>query len=593
MRYAVLDFETRAIAPRPDYPPVPVSFALRLPGREPRFYSWGHPSGNNCTYDEARATLATLLDRKLPIVFHNAKFDLAVMDERMGLQVPGWDLIHDTMILAHLSNPYEPTFALKPMAEKHLSLPPAERDAVRDWLIEHGVCRPNDKQWGAHIAEAPGDLVGAYAIGDVDRTALLFDKLHEDVTKRGMTAAYDRERALIPLLHANEKHGLRVALGSLEADYLVYSDAMARAEDWLRGRLGVPDLNLDANQQMAAALERAGIVTDFAMTATGKPSVSKATLTKDKFSDERVYQVLGYRNRLQTCLGTFMGPWLETARKNGRIYTSWRQLGAVTGRQSSTPNFQNLIKSWRGFDMPEGFPVLPLLRRYILPDEGDVLIGADYSGQEVRVAAHYEAGSLREAYVENPKLDPHQFVVETIERLTGTRYDRHTCKTALFSWFYGAGVRTMADRLDCSEDSARMIRNALFMALPGIRDMDAELKQLARCNEPFTTLGGREYYCEPPKMIDGRIVSWEYKLLNYLIQGSSADMTKAAMLRYDSCRQHGRLLLTVHDELVLSVPAEHADTEARILTDAMENAMPMSIPLIAETKMGHNFAEMK
>ena len=595
MNVVTIDFETTAVAPRPEFPPRPVGVAIKLPGAPARYYGWGHPTNNTASFQDAVHALEEAINTGLPVVAHNTKFDLAVLEERMGIALPPAARLHDTMILAHLSNPYEPSFALKPLADKHLGMPPTERDAVQAWLIENGVVRSTDKQWGAYISMAPGDLVGAYAIGDVDRTEALFHKLYADVEARAMLDAYDRERFLIPVLHANEKHGVRVDLQKLGADHAIYTEAMTKAEEWLRVRLGNPALNLDADFQMAEALRTNGIVTDFALTATGKPSVSKATLTKDKFSDQQVYQAMGYRNRLQTALNTFMGPWLRTARINGRIYTSWRQLGAVTGRQSSTPNFQNVVKRWAGFTHPDfmDVPALPLLRSYILPDEGEVLVAADYAGQEVRVAAHYECGGLQQAYIDDPKLDPHAFVQQTIKKLTGTEYSRDVCKTALFTWFYGGGNATMAERLDCTLLEAKQVRGGMLMALPGIKEMDAELKALARVNEPFRTLGGREYFCEPPKLIDGQIRSWEYKLLNYLIQGSSADMTKAAMLRYSQTRVHGKLLLSIHDELILSVPEEHVVSESAILIEAMENAMILSIPLIAEPKTGPSLAELR
>jgi DNA polymerase I len=94
-------------------------------------------------------------------------------------------------------------------------------------------------------------------------------------------------------------------------------------------------------------------------------------------------------------------------------------------------------------------------------------------------------------------------------------------------------------------------------------------------------------------MIDGRYCSFDYKLLNCLIQGSSADQTKAAMLRYDAARQHGTFLASVHDELLVSVPEEFAIDEAKILVDAMCAAMPLDVPVIAEAKTGPNFADLK
>ena len=169
-----LDFESDGIEARPLYPPIPRGLAVYEPGLAPHYYAWGHPTNNNCDYDRALMELATYLeDPQYEYVFHNAPFDCSIIEERMGLIVP-WERVHDTMLQAFLVDPYG-ELSLKPLAEKLLGEPPTEQEAVRDWLVRSGVCRANDKSWGAWICKAPGDLVGTYAIGDVVRTM----KLHE------------------------------------------------------------------------------------------------------------------------------------------------------------------------------------------------------------------------------------------------------------------------------------------------------------------------------------------------------------------------------------------------------------------------------
>ena len=168
-----LDFESEAIATRPDFPPKPVGLAV-MPDGLPGFYlAWGHPTKNDCTYEYAHRILAELLmEKDNEFVFHNAPFDCSIIEEKMGLAVP-WERVHDTMLLAFLTDPFG-ELSLKPLAEKLLGEPPIEQEAVRDWLVRHGICRANDKAWGAYIAKAPGDLVGTYAIGDVKRTLDLY-----------------------------------------------------------------------------------------------------------------------------------------------------------------------------------------------------------------------------------------------------------------------------------------------------------------------------------------------------------------------------------------------------------------------------------
>jgi len=168
-----LDFESDAIDTRPNYPPKPCGLAIKYDGGAASYLAWGHPTANNCTYDYALRTLRDILAVETDeFIFHNAPFDCSIIEENMWLIVP-WERVHDTMVLAFLTDPFG-ELSLKPLAEKLLGQPPVEQEAVREWLIGHGVCRANDKAWGAHIAKAPGDLVGTYAIGDVDRTLGLY-----------------------------------------------------------------------------------------------------------------------------------------------------------------------------------------------------------------------------------------------------------------------------------------------------------------------------------------------------------------------------------------------------------------------------------
>jgi len=125
----VVDFESFPIESRPGYPPEPVGVAIMWPGRRPRYYAWAHPSGgNNCTFGEARRALAEVWDSDHEVLFHNAKFDLAVAHERMRLPILPWRRVHDTMLLLYLDDPRAATFSLKPSAERLLGEAPEERD---------------------------------------------------------------------------------------------------------------------------------------------------------------------------------------------------------------------------------------------------------------------------------------------------------------------------------------------------------------------------------------------------------------------------------------------------------------------------------
>ena len=607
-RPVVVDFETEAIAPRPAYPPKPVGVAIAAPGKAPRYYAWGHPTGNNCTAAQGKAALAAVWKR--PLLFHNAKFDVDVAVTHLGLPMPSWDLIHDTLYLLFLDDPHALSLSLKTASERLLGMPPEEQDAVKEWLLANGIIKSmKQKDAGAYIAKAPGGLVGEYAVGDVVRTDKLFQLLHAKVCGAGMEQAYDRERRLMPILLQNERDGMRVDVAGLERDIKAFTAAQEKADAWLRKRLEAPTMNLDADEEVASALDKLDLITEWRLTPKRKEkSVSKKYLTPDKFKDTQVASVLGYRNRLGTVLSMSMRPWLEQALAgHGYITTEWNQVrqehgndgkrGTRTGRLSCS-RFQNITKDFA--DKDDGYvhpkflkvPELPLVRKYILPDEGEVFYHRDLSQQELRLLGHFEDGKLCAAYNADPKLDVHTYVGELIESIMGLKLGRRVVKQMNFGKVYGMGAPGLMEKLKCSREEAEQFIAAHRKALPDVRALENDIKYKARMNEPIRTWGGRLYYCEAPKLIKGIMRSFEYKLLNYLIQASAADWTKEACIRYDSMRKHGRFLVTVHDEINISVPERHLKSEAKILKEAMEN-MPLDVPMLSDAKVGPSWGELK
>lgn len=608
----IIDFETDGIEARPDYPPKPAGVSIQMPGqRVGEYFAWAHPEGNNSDVATVKRRLRDIVRSKAELVFHNAKFDLDVMETHLQIPLPSWDRVHDTMFLLFLDDPHSRSISLKPASERLLGMPPEERDAVRDWLVDHGIVKRNDTRWGAHIAKAPGNIVGKYAKGDTTRTKKLFDLLYKRVVDAGMLEAYNRERELMPILLQNEREGMRVDVDLLRADVLLYTQALERADDYLRKRLKAPGLNIDSDRELADVLDREGIVTDWVLTAKGQKSVAKKNMTPDMFNDKRIRTVLGYRNRLTTCLGTFMRPWLVVAEATGgRIHTNWNQVrqahgndnlaGARTGRMSTNPNFQNIPKVF--YDKDDGYehpkhlstlPELPLIRRYVLPDDRHSLfLHRDYNQQELRILAHFEDGALMQAYNEDPTLDIHNFVQAKIaEVMRAAPLERRAVKIMNFGMIYGMGIGKLADSLHTDADAAAAIKNAHRKALPDVRDLERGIKENAKDDNPIRTWGDRLYYCEPPAVVKGRRMTFEYKLLNYLIQGSAADCTKQAVINYHHIKKEGRFLVTVHDEINISAPKKAHKAEMALLREAMES-VKFDVPMISDGKTGPNWASL-
>jgi DNA polymerase I-like protein with 3'-5' exonuclease and polymerase domains len=180
-----LDFESEAIEPRPKYPPVPVGLAVMEDGDTGVYNAWGHPEGNNCKKEDVADMLRVMLpDPCNWFVFHNASFDCDIIKTHFKLEVP-WKRVDDTMLMAFLLDPYG-ELGLKPLAEIHLGEPPVEQDMVREWLVRHGKCNGNAKDWGAHIAKAPAGIVAPYAIGDVRKTLGLYKYMLPKLRAKGI-----------------------------------------------------------------------------------------------------------------------------------------------------------------------------------------------------------------------------------------------------------------------------------------------------------------------------------------------------------------------------------------------------------------------
>lgn len=623
----VLDFETHAIKPRPGYPPEPVGVALRWKGTS-SYLAWGHPSGNNCSKEDTRETLRRFWeDDSITVLCHNAAFDLTVAADRLGLPMLPWRRFHDTMFLLFLHDPHAKALGLKPASEALLDWPAEERDAVHEWiydnrkeiLAQYGEpgqkitrAKTGDNSPAAWIAYAPGGLVGRYAVGDVDRTEGLFRYLYPRILSAGMGDAYDRERRLMPILLENERRGLRVDLEGLARDVPRFEEALESVEAQMRAYLGASGLSFDKDRDVADVFQSRGIVREDAWvkTESGQLSVSKDNLPPDAFTDPLFAAAFGYRNRLVTCLKMFMQPWAEQASANrGFIHTQWNQVrgsrgGARTGRPSMTkPNLLNVSKPFEGRDdgyvHPEGLglPNLPEVRTYVLADEEEEFIHRDFDGQELRIFAHFECGDLQKAYLENADLDPHGWVGAEIEKMTGKKLGRSPVKIMNFQSLYGGGIPAIAGELRCSHAEAKEFKAFHDGALPGRKILSQEIQRIVRRNEPIRTWGGRLYYVEPPSYSkkSKRIQTWEYKLINYLVQGSAADVTKEAICRWHeggAASNGARFLLTVYDEINITADRRFADEHMVFLKEIM-NGIELDVPMRSSGKRGERWGRLE
>jgi len=608
----IVDFETDGIVGNPLLqPPKPCGVAILWPGHAPNYFAWGHPTQNNCFEHQAVDALAQVIDSGLPICFHHADFDISVwatMHVRFKLDWKyfDWRRIHDTQYLVFLADPYAPTFSLKPSADRYLGMPPEEQDEVREWILAH-VPEAGLKDWAAHISKAPGDLVGRYGIGDVVRTDKLFRLLYVRICDQGMQAAYDRERRLFPITMRATQRGVRCDRERLIRDTQLYTGTLDMAEARLCRALQITPEQLEEDEEaLKDGLERAGAVKEWVLTPKSrKRSLAAGNL---RIVIPEIRDLLDYRGALKTSLQTFMRPWIEFSRADGRLHPNWNQVkqakgdyaskGARTGRLSSdNPNFQNLPTKWEykngdPMAIPPGLFPYPSLRSYILPEEGHVWLKRDFSSQEVRIVAHFEDGPLKAAYIANPSMDPHEMAREMIQAITGLIRSRVPVKITGFSIIYGAGAPGLSAQLESSLEEARQLKSAYLISMPGVEALMKDVQMRGRTGQGIRTWGGRIYISEPSKIIDGRMRDFHYKLLNYLIQGSASDQTKECINEWDDQRSAEVFLATVHDEINISAPTDEWPTHMKRLKETME-ADRFDVPFKTEGFVGPNWGELK
>lgn len=611
-----LDFETHAIQKRPVYPPAPVGLAFYINDSKKQYMAFGHPAGNNCSTSDAKKFLLEVAASKRPVVFHNSAFDVAVAEEWWGVKFKDPFIVHDTLFLAFLSDPRAQTLSLKPLADKLLKMPAEEQADLRDWILNNLYTNGKDSKadpWGAHIAEAPAKLVGKYAIGDVVRTKKLFDKLYREIIDRDMVEAYRREQACRPIFENMSKAGIKVNTRALSRDMKSWQAEATRIAERVRRKLKLPKSAneiengvlqhsfIDSTTQLADALDSQKKVLHWRKTPKGNRSTNRESMM-ETCVDKKLVDDLYFYGAYQLYVNTFATPWLETARNHGgRVYPSFHQVrstdeygsgfgGTRTGRPSSSdPNMLN-VPSEKGHQIKG---VLPVMRDYLVPDDGCVFLVRDYNQQELRILAHFEAGFIMQQYLENPRVDIHQKVRDMMEEVTGINWPREPVKNINFGKLYGLGATGLARKLQSDLATAKALINAHEAALPDVKGLMKGIEKHCKKGGAIRTWGGREYFVEPSKMIidkytgQKRKQEFYYKQLNYLIQGSAADCTKEAMIRLDATlHKTSRIAIQVYDELVVVAEKGRIKEEMEKVKVAMES-IEFDVIMLSDGKIGH------
>jgi len=530
--------------------------------------------------DELRPIFA---DQSIVKYAHNGEYDLIVL-RRHGLDVA--NLAFDTMIAEWLIDPGSRNLGLKNLAWTRLGV---EMTPITK-LIGTG----RNQTTMDYISPAQ---VAAYAGADVDMTFRLVEVLTPELRDRALWPLFTQvEMPLVPILADMEIAGICVDRGYLEELSEEFEARLARLEEQIWEAAG-KRFNINSTQQLSNILFlRLGLPKNVTRRLkSGHYSTAADVLEKLRGHHSIVYLVLEYRE-LAKLRSTYVDALRElTDPTTGRVHTSYNQTGTVTGRLSSAnPNLQNIpIRTELGRRIRGAFHA----------QEGWWLLGADYSQVELRIVAHISQDpSLLGAFHRGE--DIHRSTAAAVYAVSleaVTPEMRRVAKTTNFAIVYGVSGFGLAQQTDLSQEEATAFIETYFTKYPGVKEYVEATKGLAAEQGYVETLLGRRRYF-PELAVKSRAHGQvrraaERMAINTPIQGSAADIIKIAMINLDRELKSGgyrsRMLLQVHDELVLEVPEEELETMVEMVPRVMSSAYELDVPLKVDVKVGRNWLEME
>jgi DNA polymerase-1 len=441
------------------------------------------------------------------------------------------------------------------------------------------------------MRDLPPTLVYEYACEDADVTLKLKNVLEPKLKESGVEHLfYDIEMPLVPVLAEMEMNGVCIDTDSLNETSKIFTNRMQELEQRIYELAG-EQFNIASPKQVGDILfGKMKIIDKPKKTKTGQFVTNEEVLMQLKHKSEIVEDILNHRG-LKKLLGTYIDalPKLINPR-TGHIHTSFNQTITATGRLSSSdPNLQNI--PIRGEDGKE-------IRKAFIPEPGCLFFSADYSQIELRVMAHLSQDeNMMNVFREGKDL--HAATAATIYKKDineVSRDERTKSKRANFGIIYGITVFGLAERLDISRDEAKQLIDGFFQTFPQVHQYMEASKQKAREKGYAETVFHRRRYLPDINSHNATVRNFaERNAINAPIQGSAADIIKVAMIRiFNRFKAEGirsKMILQVHDELNFSVYPEEKEIVERIVIEEMQNAFPLSVPLVADSGFGQNWLE--
>lgn len=522
--------------------------------------------------------VAVLEDASIQKIGQNLKYDLIVL-ERAGVGLRGIDF--DTMVASYVLDPGRRQHSL---------------DYLAMTLLGHKMIAYQDVtgKGKAQIsfAEVHPDSARDYASEDADYTLRLKELFQPQLQEQGLEDLFQElEMPLVPVLARMEANGIRIDTPLFERmNERLKTDLKSIQEEIFK--LAGEEFNVNSTPQLRKILFEKLDLPVIKRTKTG-PSTDASVLEELAAQGHGLpIQLLEYR-QLEKLRNTYVEALPKLVHpESGRIHTSFNQTVAATGRLSSSdPNLQNIpIRTELGREIRKGF----------VPEEGKVFFGADYSQIELRILAHFSGD---DAFVQAFRngIDIHR---QTASVIFDVGLDdvspemRGRAKTINFATLYGQGDFSLGRQLGISREEAREFIDQYFLRFSGVRAFLDEQVEKAREKGYVETLVGRRRYVPEIKAGNWNIRQFGERIAqNTPIQGTAADLIKKAMIRIQTILEDRfpatRLLLQVHDELLLEVPVDDVEVVGEVVVAEMEGALELDVPLVVDVGTGKSWYDCK
>lgn len=423
---------------------------------------------------------------------------------------------------------------------------------------------------------------------DVQSIWALQPVLHEKMAAQAMLPLYtDIELPLCPVLARMEQAGFLVDRKALYDFGESLTSSIEQLQQSIWALAGEP-FNIQSPKQLGSVLFERLMLPAGKKTKTGW-STNAAVLDKLRGKHPIIEQILDYRT-LTKLKSTYADGLLKEISADGRIHTNFQMTVTATGRLSSTePNLQNI---------PVRRELGAQIRKMFVASPGKVLVDADYSQIELRLLAHIANDETMIAAFRSGE-DIHAVTASQVFGVPlaeVTPLQRSHAKAVNFGIVYGISAFSLAQDIGVFQNEAKAYMDSYFAKYHGVRAYMTRVVEQAKADGYVTTLFGRRRDLPELKSSNFNLRSFgERVALNMPIQGTAADIIKAAMVRVDARMRaehlQARLLLQVHDELIVECPAEEAETVRAILTEEMEHVVNYRVPLLVDAKIGASWAE--